>query len=456
MPSSADPAIALPQTTDSNTDEDDDLASAERHNLLTLALHLIVFRIGWTFKQESIIMAVFLDAIAGQDWVRGLLPTLSRLGQNLPPIWWARPLKAMDCKKWSLAAFSALVGVPFLGLSLVWWGVAGRARPWLPLVFLAVYFGFSVLYGLQQLSLGTVQGKLIRPTRRGRLLWVAQLGGLLPVVALMAWLMPAWLAAPGPGFVRIFFFAGVGFLGAGLIAGLLRERRGRTAKESEEARRTLAGLRVGLTETWRVVQRDANLRRLIVVAFLFSSVLVLAPHYQAFARVRFGLSREKLADLATGWLIVQTISVSVLSLAIGPLADWRGNRLALRLLILGAGVAPPLALVVAHLPGDLGPRLYWTVYIPQGLSPLLTLLLTNYALEICDQSEHPRYLSTLTLSLLVPFLASPLVGKLITLTSFECVFLATTGLMFAAAVLTFWLDEPRYATPACHRAEGFE
>ncbi|MCR4412777.1 MAG: hypothetical protein NUV77_10175, partial [Thermoguttaceae bacterium] len=218
----------------------------------------------------------------------------------------------------------------------------------------------------------------------------------------------------------------------------------------------LAGLRAGLTETWRVVQRDGNLRRLIVVAFLFSSVLVLAPHYQAFARIRFGLSREKLADLATGWLVVQTISVSVLSLAIGPLADWRGNRLALRLLIAGAGVAPALALVVAHLPGDLGPRLYWTVYIPQGLSPLLTLLLTNYALEICEQPEHPRYLSTLTLSLLVPFLASPLVGKLITLTSFECVFLATTALMIAAAVLTFWLHEPRCAKPVRQSPDGFD
>ncbi len=423
---------------------DQPIAPAETRNLLTLALHLIVFRIGWTFKQESIIMAVFLDAIAGQDWVRGLLPTLSRLGQNIPPIWWARPLKEMDRKKRSLALFTLLVAAPFLALAGLWWALGGQSRPWLPAVFLALYFGFSVLYGLQQLSLGTVQGKLIRPTRRGRLLWVAQLLGLPPVVLLMIWLMPQWLAEPQTGFVRIFFFAGLSFLVSGLLAQGLHEQPGRTAEETVEARRIVGGLRAGLAETWLVLRRDGNLRLLIAVAFLLSSVLVLAPHYQALARVRFQLTQAQMARLAPGWLVIQTTSVSLFSLAIGFLADRRGNRLTLRLLILGAAVAPVLAVAVAHLPGGLGPRLYWTVYIPQGLSPLLLLLLNNYTLEICAPEDHPRYLSTMTMCLLVPFMGSPLAGKLITLTSFEAVFVGAAASMVASAVLTFWLREPRH------------
>lgn len=420
------------------------IAPAETRNLFTLALHLIVFRIGWTFKQESIIMAVFLDAIAGQDWVRGLLPTLSRLGQNIPPIWWARPLKEMDRKKRSLAVFTTLVAIPFLMLAGLWWFLGGESRPWLPVVFLALYFGFSVLYGLQQLSLGTVQGKLIRPTRRGRLLWLAQLLGLPPVVVLMSWLMPQWLAEPQTGFVRIFLFAGLSFLASGMLAQGLREEPGRTAEEAVEARRIVGGLRAGLAETWQVLRRDGNLRLLIVVAFLLSSVLVLAPHYQALARVRFHLAQSEMARLAPGWLVIQTMSVSLFSLVIGYLADRRGNRLTLRLLILGAAVAPVLAVAVAHLPLRLGPQLYWTVYIPQGLSPLLLLLLNNYTLEICAPEDHPRYLSTLTMCLLVPFLSSPLAGKVITLTSFEAVFLAAAVSMVASAVLTFWLKEPRH------------
>lgn len=438
------PGVQAPTTPPAPPAADHPIAPAETRNLLTLALHLIVFRIGWTFKQESIIMAVFLDAIAGQDWVRGLLPTLSRLGQNIPPIWWARPLKEMDYKKRSLVLFTLLVAAPFLVLAGLWWSLGGRSRPWLPVVFLALYFGFSVLYGLQQLSQGTVQGKLIRPTRRGRLLWVAQLLGLPPVVVLMSWLMPQFLAEPQTGFVRIFFFAGVSFLVSGLLAQGLWEQPGRTAEEAAEARRIVGGLRAGLAESWQVLRRDGNLRLLIAVAFLLSSVLVLAPHYQALARVRFHLTQAQMARLAPGWLVIQTISVSLFSLAIGYLADRRGNRLTLRLLILGAAVAPVLAVAVAHLPGPLGPRLYWTVYIPQGLSPLLLLLLNNYTLEICVAEEHPRYLSTLTMCLLVPFLSSPLVGKLITLTSFEAVFIAAAGLMMASAALTFWLTEPRH------------
>jgi len=448
------PGVSAP-TSSPAPPADQPIAPAETRNLLTLALHLIVFRIGWTFKQESIIMAVFLDAIAGQDWVRGLLPTLSRLGQNIPPIWWARPLKEMDRKKRSLALFTVLVAVPFLLLAGLWAALGGQSRPWLPPVFLALYFGFSVLYGLQQLSLGTVQGKLIRPTRRGRLLWVAQLLGLPPVVALMAWLMPQWLAEPQTGFGRIFFFAGVSFVVSGLLAQGLWEQPGRTAEEAAEARRIVGGLRAGLAETWHVLCRDGNLRLLIAVAFLLSSVLVLAPHYQALARVRFQLAQVQMARLAPGWLVIQTISVSLFSLAIGFLADRRGNRLTLRLLILGAAVAPVLAVVVAHLPGGLGPRLYWTVYIPQGLSPLLLLLLNNYTLEICPPEDHPRYLSTLTMCLLVPFLSSPLAGKLITLTSFEAVFVIAAASMLASAVLTFWLKEPRHERCPAHAPPDF-
>lgn len=416
-------------------------APHEPRNFAALVLHTVVFRIGWTFKQESIIMAAFLDAIAGQDWVRGLLPTL-RLGQNVSPLLWAGALRDSPSKKLPLTAFTLLISAPYLVLAVLWWRLAGQTQAWLPAVFLALYFAFSVLYGIQQLALGTAQGKLIRPRRRGRLLWVAQLAGLPPVIVLMKLSMPHWLAEPAAGFVWIFAAAGGCFILAALAAAWLRE----PADPILPARRSAGrGIRAAAGETWRVLREDANLRVLVAVVLLFSGVLLLAPHFQAYARVRFALTKPEMAPLATDWLIVQTISVSLFSFALGPLADWRGNRLALRLLLVGGAAAPVLAVALGQLPPALGKQWYWLVYIPQGLSPLLMQLATNYTLEIARHEHHPRYLGTLTGFLAVPFLFSPLLGQAITVLGFESAFLSVAVLAALAAALTFKLREPRRA-----------
>ena len=61
----------------------------ERRNLLLLALHQIVFRIGWIFKTESVIMPAVLDQLSGAGWLRGCMPVLNRFGQSVPPVFLA-------------------------------------------------------------------------------------------------------------------------------------------------------------------------------------------------------------------------------------------------------------------------------------------------------------------------------------------------------------------------------
>ncbi|HID75426.1 MAG TPA: hypothetical protein EYP56_05445, partial [Planctomycetaceae bacterium] len=63
-----------------------EIERCEARNLLLLATHQIVFRIGWVFKTESVIMPAFVDLVAGPGWVRGCLPVLNRLGQSVPPV----------------------------------------------------------------------------------------------------------------------------------------------------------------------------------------------------------------------------------------------------------------------------------------------------------------------------------------------------------------------------------
>ena len=61
-----------PQTLDWPTHPE--IEPRETRNLVTMAVHQVVFRIGWIFKTESVIVPAFVDAVAGPGWVRGLLP----------------------------------------------------------------------------------------------------------------------------------------------------------------------------------------------------------------------------------------------------------------------------------------------------------------------------------------------------------------------------------------------
>ncbi|MDA7979507.1 MAG: hypothetical protein MPJ50_12145, partial [Pirellulales bacterium] len=145
----------------------------ETRNLLSLAGHHVMLRIGWIFKTESVVMPAFFDAITPGAWAstfRGFLPVLNRLGQSIPPLLFARRLTGLPRKKFALFAFSTCMGVAFLTLAVLLLTGVGAGSLWLPIAFLAIYASFFSCVGLGNLSFATLQGKLIHPTRRGRLL----------------------------------------------------------------------------------------------------------------------------------------------------------------------------------------------------------------------------------------------------------------------------------------------
>lgn len=75
----------------------------ESTNLGILAFQLIIMRIGWIFKTESVIIPHVLDVIPGNAaWARGFLPVLNRLGQSLPPLLAADFVRNIRLKKRAL------------------------------------------------------------------------------------------------------------------------------------------------------------------------------------------------------------------------------------------------------------------------------------------------------------------------------------------------------------------
>jgi len=401
----------------------------EARNFALLALQQLVIRVGWIFKTESVIVPAFLDSIAGPAWIRGILPVFNRLGQGVPSFVLSGAVQGTPLKKRLLALSGIAMALPFLLLA-VSTEVGGLGSNWVGFLFL--YLLFWCFAGLNLLAYGTLQGKLIRPERRGRLITAGVVGGVVPAVALAWWLLPSWLDGPRPNYSEIFLFTAACFAVSALFAWPLREQTDETRARSE-------GLGQQLRGAWEILGARPDFRLAVVVAALFSSSVMVFPHYQALAREQLGLEGVHWMT----WVVVQNIAMGVASLVVGPAADRLGNRFVLRVLIFASAAIPVYAIVLTHLDREIARSLFVWVFAGIGLLPLGFRVITNYILEISPGDAQARYLAISQLCTAASFLASPLLGWLIDLTSFTLVFVLEAGLLVVGGLLTFRLVEPR-------------
>lgn len=406
---------------------------AELRNFALLALQQLVIRVGWIFKTESVIVPAFLDSIAGPGWIRGILPVLNRFGQGVPSFVLAGAVQRTPLKKRLVALSAVAMAVPFFVLAFTT-GSGGAGSGW-P-AFLVLYLLFWCFSGLFYVTGGTLQGKLIRAEHRGRLITAGVFGGVIPAVACAWWLLPGWLDGPSPDYDRIFLFTAVCFAVAAGVVLPIRESR-------DDAPVRVGSLGEQVRSAWQILKTQPDYRRVVVVAALFSSSVMVFPHYQALARERLGL--EGIHWMT--WVVVQNLSMGVASLGIGPAADRLGNRLVLRILIFTSAAIPLYAVGLTELDRDVGRDLFVWVFAAIGLVPLGFRVIVNYLLEISPQDDHARYLSLSQLCTAASFLASPVFGLLIDVTSFEVVFLLEAGLLVLGGLLTFRLAEPRRVLP---------
>src|SRR5262245_53771274 len=150
----------------------------ETRNFWLLAVYQIVLRTGWIFKTESSIMPAAADALDPSGLAKSWLPLLNRFGQSVPPVLAARWVKNQQKKKRAFIATTAVMTLCFFQLTCLWVipGLSSRrfVAPALYLIFYALFFA---AIGINGLAYNTIQGKLIRPTRRGRLLMIADFVG---------------------------------------------------------------------------------------------------------------------------------------------------------------------------------------------------------------------------------------------------------------------------------------
>lgn len=383
----------------------------------------------WIFKTESVIMPAFLDTISQAGWVHGMLPPLNRFGQSLTPLVLSERLSRTPRKSDWLARSTLLMGVPFLVLGIILL-FAERSGILLVGLFLTAYLLFFCVTGVTQASFNTIQGKLIRPERRGRLVAIAGYIGS-PTAVFMAWLLlRPWTQAQPPKYAYIFLFTGAVFLIASLTVRLLREKpdpdTGRTA------------LRPGrrFAEARKHLKADRNLRRLCLLAGLFVCSQLLFPYYQRLGHALEGFEGQQLMI----WVVAQNLSAAAFSWFSGRLADKYGTRSALRWLTFFAMFAPTLSLAIDALSNA---SWFWLTYVFLGAVPVTYRMLLNYALELTHRANHPIYVSTVVLCMAPPIVLSPIVGEIVARTGYMVPFLTISTLLVAAWGMTLGIVEPR-------------
>lgn len=416
----------------------------ERRNTLWLECYQVVVRVGWIFKTETIIMPAVLDAVVDSGFLRGLLPVLNRGGQSLPPLAFSSVLARRPVKKWTLVRTTLAMAVCFAVLAAVWEPLQATRPDILAGVFLVIYAAFSSANGLTQLAAAALQGKLIAPGHRGRAMVVSvAVGSVLAIVAALLLLGP-WLQQ-SDGFPKIFGVTAVFFAIAAAVPVLLDEPADpveprRSSPAHGWTRGVVAHAGDGIADWRRTLVRDRALLRLCIVAACFSAVLMLFPHYQAFARDRLG---SGLASLLT-WVVVQNASTGAVSLVAGPLADRRGTRLVLVWLVALSSLTPLVVTALSLLPHATAVEWFWIVYVPLGLNPISLKIFTNYALELAPRrADHPRYVSIVGAALAAPFVISPLIGMAIDLVGFRHAFVIGAAVIAAGSLVALGLPEPR-------------
>jgi MFS family permease len=402
----------------------------ESHNILALVLHQVLFRVAWIFKTESVMMPAFLDSITSSGWVRGLLPPLNRFGQSLAPLMLSDRLSRSSLKSSWMARTTFLMSLPFLGLGGIQLLLGDSQSPWRVLFFLSAYTTFFCLHGVNQAAFNTLQGKLIRPNHRGRLMaLVGYIGS--PVAVLLAWLLlKRWTDVQPPLFAWIFLFTGAAFLAASLTVSRLRET------PDPVVDKVAINVRRRFTDAWTALRTDRHLRRLGLFSGIFVFAQFLFPHYQRLGRMQPGYEGQMLMV----WVIAQNLAAAFFSWISGRLADQRGTRCALRWLSFGAVFAPVLALALAAY-GSAG--WYWLTFFWLGLVPVTFRMQLNYALELTDRAQHPIYVSTVVLCMAVPIVLSPLVGECVERIGYVLPFCMIAVVLLFGWCMTLTMIEPR-------------
>jgi MFS family permease len=400
---------------------------------------------GWRAADLSTVVPLLVLKLVGSEWAVGLTQAVQDTARVSTQLFVSRGMDARAEKRpayviWSVVRVAALA-VATLAL------LRGVGRPaWAVLsVLLGSLFVLMVGNGIAELAWTDITARSVPNRRRGTLLTLRRVLGLVLSLTLAAplvdWLLSARSPYKFPANYGMLFLINFVLSGAAWFCfALVREPK------PDAARRRLT-LGQHLPRGVRIVRRDENYRGLLRLRLLLGLAGAIPPFLMAYGKVTLGMPDES----AALFLTLRTLTEMAGSAAMGAVSDRVGNRLVLLVstwMGLATFILATLSAWVAHQnPGGdhtASFSLLAATFLVLGFfNAARDMGDFNYMLEIAPGPKRPSYLSFAN-AFLLPLSLLPIgVGAAAPHTGYLPLFAAAT-VVSALAVLAAWrLGEPR-------------
>jgi len=398
------------------------------------------FRLAEALIDPPLVLTWFVSQLTSSNLLVGLVAPLGNAGWFLPQVFLSARIQRMERKMPSYTLSAVIRTAAWLLLA---------ATVWLVDDLRLLLVCFFVLYTVARLAAGPaglvffeVVVKTIPARRRGSFFaWRQLLGSVLGLGG--GWIVKMVLNHPALPFPRSHAFLFVLYCAmmvpAFVAFTLIREPPGATVAQP-------VTLGEQLRRAGRLLREDRVFRRYMATRTALGLAGIALPFYGIYAKDTLGASE----GMVGVYLTTRIGALLLLNLLWGWLSDRRGNRLVMRLLSLGSGLTPLLALALVGLVGLLRPQGAWLPYLALPLffldgaaRPAQILVGSNFLVELVPEAERSLYLGLSNTLMGIVILISGLGGLVVDCCGFAGLFAVSLGLCLAGYALAAELPEPR-------------
>jgi hypothetical protein len=413
-------------------------------NFAAITFDVAFWSAGMACVDIGAVLPVFVSTLTGSKLVIAALTVLPGVGWTLPQLLGVSRIMHRPRKKGYLLGVAALGRSPMLVLPVLLLFFPPSSKALMLWVLVGCYGTLFLTDGLIGAAWYDIIGKTIPARVRGRFFGSMNILGGMGALG-SGWLVRRVLASPHLAYPRqygvLFACMCAGLLMSFLLLAIIREPRGVVPSERAQPLRDVLGQ---VPQIWR---RSSPLRRLLAVSWLGGLAGLAWPFY-----VLHGMEALRLPTEA-GAVFIWASAIGNMG---GSLAwAWLNDRKGPRSLVVGVAalrpIPPALALAVPLVAGiypqlsapGVAQYVYAVVFLFSGAVMSGGMMgFANYLLELAPARERPLFMG-LGNTLNAPGLLAPVLGGwLVSVWSYQGVFVIAAAVGVASVLVSLSLQVP--------------
>ncbi len=416
-------------------------ADHSQRNAWAFAADSALFTMGMSLISSTTVLPAFVAALTDSEMLVGIASGLSAGAWLLPQLAIASVVAHKSRLK-PIVVTTALLSRPvFLlaGLAILF---LGASYPTLTLAIvlttITIFFTADALVSVPWFAL---LGKLIPPTRRGRVIGVSQIiGGLGGVAAggAVRYLLSKECAIPFPtNFALLYMGASLLFMFSAIALACINEPNSPVATDDKPSALDV------LRELPGLLAQDRPFQNMQMVRILAGFVSLASAFYVLHATRILGLPMS-----STGFFVsAQVAGTLAAGLATSVLQDRWGPLVHMRVVIAAACLVPGIGLAIAAAANVLGSAAlypYLALFFFLGMvNGSMSWPYFNWILEYADEARRPIYIGVSNTLGALAMLAYPLGGWIVSSLSYRAAFGTALTFGIVALILSYRVPSVR-------------